>query len=215
VFGRQRPETQFQNTIIPECSVVAKSDFSAPRITGHALMPPWGSTAEWRELHHTLSHTIATCPGEMKRARNHAGAIREQLLFASEAMERLCAKTCTHCPAVCFLSAKIWADFKDALFWHLTDQAVPLRQTISHSSQVCAYLGRRGCSLPRMSRPFVCAWYLCPTQVARLQTSPNHDECEGLQDTLASAKRRRKKMESTFVEAVVSYPFFAAHPPLF
>ena len=196
------PETRFQNTIIPECSIVAKSNISAPRTAQQALIPPWGSIAEWREFHHMLSHTISTSAGELKRARSQAGAIQDQLLTVSDMMAQLSAETCTHCPAVCCLSAKIWADFKDALFWHLTDQAVPLRQTISHVNQVCRYLGSQGCTLPRMSRPFVCTWYLCPTQVSRLQTSPNHNAWEGMQNTLTSVKRLRHKMENTFVNAL-------------
>jgi hypothetical protein len=53
-----------------------------------------------------------------------------------------------------------------------------------------------------MSRPFVCTWYLCPTQVSRLKTSPNHDAWQGLQNTLTSVKRQRQIMENAFVEAL-------------
>ena len=196
------PETRFQNTIIPECSIVAKSNISAPRTAQQALIPPWGSIAEWREFHHILSHTISTIAGELKRTRSQAGAIQEQLLTVSDIMAQLSAETCTHCPAVCCLSAKIWADFKDALFWHLSGQAVPLQQTIPHVNQVCRYLGSRGCTLPRLSRPFVCTWYCCPTQVLHMQTRPQSGDWAALRDTLQSIKRNRQKLENTFVKTV-------------
>ena len=181
---------------------MAKSNFSTSRIPGQAPIPPWKTSAEWQEFHHTLSLTISTRAAELKHARSLALGIQEQLRTTSDVMDRLGAQTCIHCPTICCLSAKIWVDFKDALFWHLSGQAVPLHQTISHVNQVCQYLGSRGCTLPRLTRPFVCTWYLCPTQVSRLQTRPNHDAWEGLQNTLTSVKRLRQKMENTFVEAL-------------
>ena len=168
----------------------------------NSLIPPWKEPAEWREFHHTLSHTISTRAVELNRARSMAFNIREQFLAASRIMERLCSQTCTHCPAVCCLSAKIWADFKDVLFWHFCGLAVPLWQTISHVDQICRYLGSRGCTLPRLSRPFVCTWYLCPTQVSRLQANTNDDDLESLRSTLRSIKHDRQMMENAFVEAV-------------
>jgi len=181
---------------------VAKSNFTVPRITKQVLIPPWKTLAEWQEFHHTLSLTISTRAADLKRARSLALGIQEQLLTTSDVMERLGAQTCIHCPTICCLSAKIWADFKDAIFWHLSSQAVPLQQTIPHINQVCRYLGSRGCTLPRLSRPFVCTWYCCPTQVLHMQTRPQSGDWADLRDTLQSIKHNRQKLENTFVKAV-------------
>jgi hypothetical protein len=84
----------------------------------------------------------------------------------------------------------------------MTGQALPLQQNISGHHQVCCYLGSRGCTLPRLSRPFMCTWYLCPTQVSRLKNSPEHGDWKQLYDTLQIIKQHRRMMENAFVVAV-------------
>lgn len=166
------------------------------------MIPPWKKLIEWREFNLTLATTISTHAAELNQARFIAGDIQEQLNSITHFMDRLCGKTCAYCPTACCLSAKIWADFKDVLFWHLACQAVPLEQNISHSHDICQYLGSRGCVLPRLSRPFVCTWYLCPTQVSRLRRIPENDDRTRLQNALQSIKQQRLMMENAFVAAV-------------
>ena len=67
------------------------------------------------------------------------------------------------------MRARVWLDFPDLLFMHLSGQALPLGQLRAQRSEACAYLGPKGCRLPRLSRPWVCTWYLCPEQKARMQ----------------------------------------------
>lgn len=166
-------------------------------------MLPFQKPAEWREFNLILANTISTHAAKLNKTKRLAKEIHERLRATTDSMERLCAKTCTHCPDVCCLSAKIWADFKDALFWHLTGQVIPLEQNINHYRETCLYLGKRGCTLPRLSRPFICAWYLCPTQVSRLKAIPEGEPFTGLRETLQSIKQKRIMMENAFISSLL------------
>ena len=169
----------------------------------YPYISPFQQPAEWREFNHILAATISTHAAKLNTAKSLAITIQEQLLATTDFMERLCAKTCTRCPDVCCLSAKIWADFKDALFWHLVGQAIPLEQNINHFQDTCHYLGKRGCTLPRLSRPFICTWYLCPTQVSRLKTSTRRESLKVLGETLQSIKQDRTMMENAFISSLL------------
>ena len=168
----------------------------------NSMLPPWRKPDEWQEVHKTLTQSIGDKRKELARARILAQEIRRQLDTVAQQMDSLCLQTCWFCPDICCLKARVWADFKDLTFWHLSGQAIPLHQTISGLNQVCRYLGSRGCTLPRLSRPFVCTWYVCPTQVSRLQTDPEYDRWISLRDTLQSIKHSRQMLENAFVEAV-------------
>jgi len=58
-----------------------------------------------------------------------------------------------------------------------------------------------GCALPRVMRPFMCTWYLCPPQmdIVRAEADP---EISVLTDRLEELKRRRKMLESGFLYMV-------------
>jgi hypothetical protein len=82
-------------------------------------------------------------------------------------------------------------------------KSISMEQNHSAFGQVCQYLGKRGCTLPRLSRPFLCTWYLCPTQVSRMKTTIGNGDTTGLIDTLQSVKHHRLMMEEAFIEAVL------------
>jgi hypothetical protein len=109
--------------------------------------------------------------------------------------------TCPWCPDHCCLTAKVWFDFKDLLFLHLNGHQIPPAQLLSNLKETCAYWRPNGCKLPRIARPWVCTWYLCPTQTANLLQKPKsvrHNFSRAIQDI----KTARKKMESEFIRIV-------------
>ena len=165
-------------------------------------MPPWKQPVEWAAIHKTLAQTILDKRKQLAKPLCMAKEICRQLEITAQQMDSLGLRTCCSCEDVCCRKARIWADFRDLLFLHMTGQALPLVQTISHLNQVCRYLDSRGCTLPRLSRPFVCTWYLCPAQVSLLQTEPENDGWKGLRDTLQSIKNSRINMENAFVAAL-------------
>ncbi|MCG6908843.1 MAG: hypothetical protein LJE94_01825 [Deltaproteobacteria bacterium] len=167
------------------------------------LIPPWKKQSEWRELHKTLAALISSREKGLADARTAARNIRMHLVDVALPMENLCLETCRFCPGVCCRAATVWADFKDALFWHLAGQNIPPAQNLSRAGQTCRYLGAKGCTLPRLSRPFMCTWYICPTQVSRLRNLPQSASCTKLKMTLQTIKDLRTEMENAFICAVL------------
>ena len=168
----------------------------------NSLIPPWKQPEKWREINTILTQTTGNKKEGLARASSIAHEVRRQLHAVTKPMDSLCVQTCRFCTDICCLKASIWADFRDLIFWHMSGQAIPLHQTISHVNQSCRYLGNHGCTLPRLSRPFVCTWYLCPSQVSRIRENPKYDDWQGLPGALQSIKQHRKMLENAFVEAV-------------
>ncbi len=125
---------------------------------------PWSSAAAWREGQLSLSRTIAASRSDLGTAKALAGRILHRYDLAGDLFDELAAVTCETCPRPCCLDAKVWLDFKDLLFIHLSGQGPPPGQLREGWWGRCRYLTSRGCALPRAVRPWVCTWYICADQ---------------------------------------------------
>jgi hypothetical protein len=107
-------------------------------------------------------------------------------------MEELAAATCTRCPNPCCLTAKPWFDLKDLLVIHLSGRTPQDAQTIATMKDRCRYLGPRGCRLDRPDRPWICSWYLCPTQRDRLrkEDAAAYDRLHREMKAIGAARRK-------------------------
>jgi hypothetical protein len=163
--------------------------------------PLWGSTATWKTVNRNIAALIRLHHPEMDRAVALARNVQIRLESVFSILDDLCAVTCPWCPDHCCLVAKVWIDFKDLLFLHLNGRQIPAAQPLSHLKETCRYWSPKGCTLPRIARPWVCTWYLCPTQKANLRQKP-----KSVQDNLSRAvqaiKTARKQMESEFIRIV-------------
>jgi hypothetical protein len=163
--------------------------------------PPWSSDSEWAEINAVLSDLIGRRRDALGRCRRLASHIAASLQEISRAMEALCRLTCLHCPDPCCLHAAVWLDFKDLVFLHLAGLPVPERQPICRYHEVCFFWHPRGCRLPRPSRPWICTWYLCPVQTARLRRRPLSETRRWI-DRIRSIQSNRRKLEDLFLEAL-------------
>jgi hypothetical protein len=134
-----------------------------------------------------------------------AAALTQKLKLYLEsinsALNKLCVDSCAWCPEPCCLKASVWFDFKDLLFLHFNQQPIPPAQPKTNLGMPCRYLGPRGCRLPRVSRPWICTWYLCPTQTAKLRNG-YHLERKLLRRTMAQIKSERHLLENEFIRIV-------------
>lgn len=155
----------------------------------------------WQEVNDAFRHLIHRHERAMQPARGHAGKIREQLESLFPLMDTLCARTCPDCTEPCCRVAKLWYNFQDLLFLHLQGIPPPERQPILSYHDHCRYLTTKGCRLPRISRPWICTWYLCPPQTRgiRKMGKPLRDEVE---DRFQTIKQLRTEMEEAFIRVV-------------
>jgi hypothetical protein len=164
-------------------------------------MPPWNSATSWQEANQSLNFLIQRNLSELDRAMSLAQKVQSRLALIFSILDDLCKATCPWCPDPCCLTARVWIDFKDLLFIHLGGHPIPSKQLLPNLKDACRYWSLKGCVLSRMSRPWVCTWYLCPTQKVNLRrkTRQTQDEFSRL---IQVVKACRTEMEAEFIRIV-------------
>lgn len=162
--------------------------------------PLWGTADRWREANETMAYLVRHFAGRFAAAAAHAQNLRTQLENIFPHLDRLCRQSCPYCPEPCCLVATVWIDYKDLAFLHLAGHPPPSAPLIETVSDSCRYAGPRGCRLDRIRRPWVCSWYLCPTQTAILR-GHGKESAAVLDRAFAAVKRERALMEDRFIAA--------------
>ncbi len=136
----------------------------------------------------------------MSEAVRRARELENCLACISAAFQDICPATCSRCPEPCCLGAGVWFDYRDLIFFHLTGRLVPPAQPMARmAGDGCRYLGARGCRLGRLSRPWICTWYVCPTQTRRLRRD---GDPAGLLGMVGRSQSLRKEMAAHFIGVV-------------
>ena len=164
-------------------------------------MPTWNSMAAWQEANQSFNILIKRNLPELDGAMALAQKLQIRLASLFLIIDDLGKATCPWCPDPCCLSAKVWIDFKDLLFLHLGGHQIPPEQLLPNFEKICRYWSLKGCVLPRMTRPWVCTWYLCPTQTANLRRKSRHTQ-DKYNRLIQDVKVCRTKMEAEFIRVV-------------
>lgn len=168
------------------------------------IAAPWSTPTDWQAANQSFSHLIRLHDPAFAPVRAAALLLAERLATLSNGVDRLCRATCRFCPKPCCDSAWAWFDFKDLLFMHLCGMALPGGQTLSAPGDRCRYLGPRGCRLPRLARPWVCTWYACPPQAARLRRMPAARR-EAVEGAVKQVKAERSFLATAFIRITTGY----------
>ena len=163
--------------------------------------PPWGSKVKWQIVNRDLDYLIHRHYDALKNATKLAHDLEVGLTSIFLLLDDLCRVSCPWCPNPCCLTAEVWIDFKDLLFFHLGEHPIPDRQLRSSSEKVCHCWRPKGCILPRIARPWICTWYLCPTQKAILRRKSSHTRNK-FSRTIQDIKICRVEMEAEFIRIV-------------
>lgn len=176
-----------------------RADHEIPLIKGHPEEPTWKYSASWNEANHTVAFLIDRHENHLHETLRIARNLLRKVVSLFPLLEELCRATCTYCPDPCCFSAYAWFDFKDLLFAHLNGLAIPSAQLMTDRKMICRYLGVRGCTLERMSRPWICTWYLCPAQHGVLRADTACGKKTFFHETATEIRGGRKKMEMAFI----------------
>ncbi len=163
---------------------------------------PWQIDEEWNQVLVSLQAIENKGKERLTQLFSIAKKIQRKFEIMSEPMEKLCSHTCINCEDICCLRATIWFDFKDLLYIYFGTRKFPESQikkvTLKNKTRACNRLTKKGCILPRIARPFVCTWYLCPAQKEYLA----HYYPKLILDfdqTLFDIKELRNKIEKEFI----------------
>ncbi len=165
--------------------------------------PPWAHPAQWLEANDTVSRLCAARTAELGPLRQDAAQLLKRLGFLFQVLDQLCSETCASCKDPCCLHARPWFDFKDLVFIHLAGLPIPKSQVLTDFSSPCRFAGSQGCTLPRLSRPWICTWYVCAAQKELLGRLPDPIR-SGFQNGLEEIKKGRKRLEGGFIACVCS-----------
>ena len=165
---------------------------------------PWATPGVWLAASRSLNFHRRIYRHQFGPVTSLAKKLSQRLESIFSDLDELCIDSCPRCPEPCCLKASVWYDFKDLLFLHFIEQPIPPAQPKANLNMPCRYLGPRGCRLPRMTRPWICTWYLCPTQTAKLRNG-HQAKRELLDHTIARIKSERILLENEFIR-VVSQP---------
>ena len=185
----------------------AEQRSATPAFDGHSSRPPYSSVADWAAINRGFSYLMRKAGRRLTPARQTAFEIENDLTLLGAMFDELADATCGRCVRPCCHAARVWLDFKDLLFLHLSDQPLPVHQLRRDMEESCRFLAPTGCRLPRLSRPWVCTWYVCPTQRNALARDLVMGDlrCARLQRDVG---RMRARMEDQFLRAV--HPKYAA-----
>lgn len=162
---------------------------------------PWSHPADWKAAQQSIHYHLNRRPGVRKTLLPRAREMGRLMQDLAIQMETLCANTCSHCPDPCCLTASVWFDFRDLLGFHLLGTPIPIGQPASDYQGRCRYMAPRGCRLPRLIRPWICTWYLCPVQSRWLKKQPG-PAGRRLLAALERMKTRRTELETQFLATV-------------
>lgn len=162
---------------------------------------PWADRKSWRAANLAVAYHLQHHPADLKPLNVRAHEIKLCLNAVFPILDDLCAHSCPWCPEPCCQKASVWFDFKDLLFLHFNRLSIPPCQPKASSKTSCRFMGAKGCRRPRVSRPWICTWYLCPTQTAKLKKTHRATR-ELLNQTFALIKSDRNLMESEYIRIV-------------
>jgi hypothetical protein len=166
----------------------------------HPPLPPWGGAAAWQAAEDSLAQAVGRHRPRVAAAAGCAAEIRARLAQLAPVMTALGSLTCSRCLSSCCERARVWFDFRDLLYLHLSGQPRPAAQLRRHLHDPCRYLGAAGCRLPRPLRPWVCTWYLCPQQTALLGRD-GRQALGRVRRQLGAVAQLRREMENAFIRA--------------
>ena len=160
--------------------------------------PPWNTKPAWQEANRSIDRLVQRNADKLSLAVSLAALVRVMLESIFNLLDGLCSETCPRCPDPCCSHARVWYDYRDLLFFHLNALPIPVSQPIEALNATCRYLRFRGCTLERISRPWICTWYLCPVQTGNLNNRRTHQR-KDLSSRLNEIKASRKEMEASFI----------------
>jgi hypothetical protein len=162
---------------------------------------PWAAPDEWRAVNRAIRFHLDRYSEDFKPVVFFARKLKHHLKSIFPSVHGLCTDSCPWCPEPCCLKASVWFDFKDLLFLHFNQQPIPPAQPKANLSMPCRYLGPRGCRLQRIARPWICTWYLCPTQTAKLRNG-HQAKRKLLNGATAQIKLERNLLENEFIRII-------------
>lgn len=163
---------------------------------------PWERPDDWAQVEFSIQQAMVAMGPFLPKLRAFTRQVAKGYTDIEGALDRVCLNSCTSCTDLCCSRATVWYDLKDLLFIYLNSGEFPPGQINREPDGSCCNLTPSGCRIIRSNRPFVCSWYICPTQKQIIRERKT-DNALGI-DILATIKEIQlalKELEAEFISA--------------
>ncbi len=168
---------------------------------------PWTFLSDFAQVVMSFEAVETRNEGNCGRLRETACLIRKEYTSLAGPMDEICGAACPECRDICCRRATVWFDFQDLLYLYFGTCDFPESQIRpkydSDSGKSCCFFSENGCTLKRHARPFVCTWYVCPSQKHYI-TSCHTDLEEIIFSGLATIKKLKNELESEFLNIIIA-----------
>ncbi len=104
--------------------------------------------------------------------RYDAEKLKDLLARLSPFIEELTARVCPDCRDVCCKQKRCLPDPVDVAYLAALGIVLPEYDATRPPDGPCQFMGRFGCTLPRLQRPWRCTWYFCDPLLLAMNTGP-------------------------------------------
>lgn len=157
---------------------------------------PWIHRYDWDQVIQSIT-TIGTQVSQNNKVKDLVDQLTVHFSLLDDEFSLLCAQSCPSCKDVCCKKATVWFDLKDLLYIYFSTRKLPSQQIDRDGQGLCRQLSDRGCRLARRERPYICSWYICPTQRKILQGDERRKIA--ISTSLSEMKKLREKLESLYI----------------
>ena len=95
------------------------------------------------------------------KVRAGAADISSEMENLSAFIQQHTNVVCPACNSVCCINRHSYHTYDDMIYLYARGVKIPLYTADLDDDAPCQFLGKRGCSLPRVLRPYRCNWYFC------------------------------------------------------
>ena len=131
----------------------------------------------------------------VRRAAVEAGKIIEAI---SPLIEFQTARICPDCSSVCCINRHSRFDRSDVIFMAALGEDIPAGDPGIADTDVCRFLGMRGCVRKRSQRPYRCTWFFCAALMDQIMQQASATEYRKFIEMLRNITQNRTTMMNDF-----------------
>ncbi len=151
----------------------------------------WGTISylqDFFSVHRDRLHTVFEKAQEMKRCFDHFDPF----------IQSYTAKICPYCGTVCCANKFGFPEFADIVSFLSLGLSIPDYDLDVDEEAICQFIGKKGCILPRIQRPYRCTWYFCDPLMVQIDIGPAKQYRKFIQDVQDLSRTRGDLMREFF-----------------
>lgn len=160
---------------------------------------PWSSPEAWLQCIESIRTRLSAMGSQVAGIKELSQEIAKEYAAIEASLDQLCSICCPHCDDVCCLRATVWYDLKDLLVIYGIFSRFPDGYIYREYKGGCCNLTISGCRLARAERPFICTWYICPSQKKVLEKGVLGSKGLALLQSIDRLKAARKMIEQIYL----------------